>query len=129
MKTVYFDVDETLLLWDKPQGDTAKNYKPCREIAIFNLSFYVHEVHLARLILHHCIGDKVVVWSGGGEAWAREVVTRLAIEKSVDVILSKPDFYYDDKNFSEFKGNYLYFNLNGSLKTVKKEGLRRLLSD
>jgi len=93
---VYFDIDDTLLEW-----------KSCEEhdpgaVKVENNGhiFYKKQIkgNLDSLKEHAHAGHVVVVWSQGGSDWAASVVKALGIEKYVDVILTKPDWYYDDKD-------------------------------
>ena len=94
-KTVFFDVDDTLCEW-----------YPCSEgekdATYFNVNgheFYKKAImpNINGLKAHHRAGHLVVVWSAGGSNHAANVIRALGIEDYVDVILTKPDYYYDDK--------------------------------
>ncbi len=120
-KTIYFDVDETLIMWEG--DDVTQAYFDNEKITgtmappwgsdiiyIDKISYKKHVYHINRLIHHSITGDKVIVWSAGGEKWAKRVVRALKIEKYVNVILSKPDFYYDDVELKDFKSGRMYFD-------------------
>ena len=99
-KTVYFDVDDTLLEW-KTCKKTDKN-----AIKVVNNghTFYKRAIYpnINGLKAHFLAGHLVVVWSAGGSSWAETVIKALKLQKYVNVILTKPDFYYDDKEVSHW---------------------------
>ena len=99
-KTVYFDVDDTLMEW-----------YPCeqhvQDAVYFNNNgheFYKRAImpNIKALMAHHRAGHLVVVWSAGGSGHAENVIKTLNLTDYVDVILTKPDYYYDDKPASEW---------------------------
>ena len=90
--TVFFDVDDTLVMWDeKVKGDT---------VAINCDGHLVHMVinkgNLEELKRHGSRGIDVIVWSKGGVHWAQQVVRALKLERYLAAIMSKPFCYYDD---------------------------------
>ena len=92
---VYFDVDGTLV---RPfRGD----HSPWGTMAAlphfeFNPRM-VEEINTAK-----ARGHTVVVWSAGGAKWAEQVVDALNLRPQVDFILTKPNWYYDDQDASDF---------------------------
>lgn len=54
-------------------------------------------------------GAYIIVWSAGGNRWAREVVKTLGLEEYVDLVLTKPTGYCDDRQCSEWMGDRVYF--------------------
>ena len=99
-KTVYFDVDDTLLSWavcDKGDKDA---------VLINNNGhkFYKKAIYpnIEAIREHHRAGHLVVVWSAGGAGWAEVVIKSLKLTNYVDLILTKPDYYYDDKDAIEW---------------------------
>lgn len=81
---VYFDVDETLVLWND------------------GVNWSAHDKHVEALKQHHYRGHTVVVWSAGGNEWAAQVVEKLKIQKYVTYILAKPSWFYDDLKADSF---------------------------
>lgn len=98
--TIYFDVDNTLIM--HLDGATISN--ECVAIEVWGMTTYVkpHFKHITTLKKYKEKGFKVVVWSGGGEEWATEVIKSLGLTQHVDVILSKPTVYYDDLEVQDF---------------------------
>jgi FMN phosphatase YigB (HAD superfamily) len=99
-KTVYFDCDDTLLEWKTCSEDE----EGALRIENNGHAFYkkVISANVEALIDHSLAGHLVVVWSAGGSTWAETIIKALNIELYVDVILNKPDFYYDDKDPSHW---------------------------
>lgn len=99
-KTVFFDVDDTLLEWKTCD----KKDKKAVKVANNGHVFYKRAVlpNIEALKSHFLAGHLVVVWSAGGATWAETVIKALNLQKHVDVIINKPDFYYDDKDASHW---------------------------
>ena len=99
-KTVFFDVDDTILEWKScnpgDQGSiiTTNNGQVFHKRAI--------SPNIEALKSHFLAGHIVVVWSAGGSTWAKTVIEALRLQDYVNVILNKPDFYYDDKDASHW---------------------------
>jgi phosphoserine phosphatase len=97
-KIIYVDVDNTLLfsLREYPHEVTHEVVK------INGRKFWVHAPHIEMIKDFKARGHSIVVWSAGGAEWAQAAVLALNLESLVDVVLSKPDWYIDDKKASEF---------------------------
>lgn len=95
-RTVYFDVDDTLLQWESCLEHDIDSIK----VESNGHTFYKRAIlpNVNALIDHSHAGHIVVVWSAGGVEWATSVIKALNIEKYVDVVLTKPDWYYDDQD-------------------------------
>ena len=90
--TVFFDVDDTLVMWDeKLKGDTV-----CINCDGHLSHMVVNKGNLEELKRHGSRGIDVIVWSKGGVHWAQSVVRALKLEKYVAGIMTKPFCYYDD---------------------------------
>lgn len=102
----FFDVDDTLIHW---KWDESRNDE-VMEIAIsenhYSAFVVPHKVHIERLRRHKVIGNAVVVWSRSGAQWAQAVVKALDLEGYVDLCISKPFYYYDDKKCCDILGEY-----------------------
>jgi hypothetical protein len=94
-RSVYFDVDDTLMEWTQCEKDDPLAV----EIKNNGFVFYKRpiQVHVDELRNQKMAGNTVVVWSAGGAKWAEAVLIALNLQEYVDVVLTKPDFYYDDK--------------------------------
>jgi len=105
--TIFCDVDDTLVMWRKAKkGD--------KVVAVTNPHsgeqnyLVVHKGHVRVLKDRKSRGAHIVVWSAGGYAWAEAVVKALGLEEHVDLIMSKPLMYIDDKKAKHFMGEHLY---------------------
>lgn len=99
-RTVYFDVDDTLIEWRLCGEKDAGAVRIEKDGHVFYKK--VIQDHVDELKNQKMTGNTVVVWSAGGGEWAATVVRALDLEKYVDVCLTKPDFYYDDKDVSDW---------------------------
>lgn len=97
-KTIFCDVDNTLLfsLREYPHEVTHEVVK------INGRKFWVHAPHIEMIKDFKARGHSIIVWSAGGAEWAEEAVHALQLDELVDAVLSKPDWYIDDKKASEF---------------------------
>lgn len=61
-------------------------------------TFYKRKIqaNINGLKAHFLAGHMVVVWSAGGASWAETAIRALRLTKHINVILTKPDYYYDD---------------------------------
>ena len=91
-QTVFFDVDDTLVMWNKIGEDTKLPFDNYGSIEMLT----PHQVHIDELKAHKQMGKTIVVWSQGGWEWCKSVVETLELEEFVDVCMNKPDIYYDD---------------------------------
>lgn len=97
---IFYDVDDTLIMWDLEQ------YSDLEDVYISDpymdepetYHFKKHKSHIEWLIRMHKRGEKIVVWSAGGQGWAQAVVDALGIGKYVDYVLGKPTCIYDDES-------------------------------
>lgn len=108
---VYFDVDDTIIIWDVPKHLEDKT------IVFDNFGVPVkllpHFKHIEQMKKHKARGHVIVCWSAGGYAWAEAVVKTLNLEQYVDLVLSKPNWVYDDLPASEFipEINRVYYKI------------------
>lgn len=94
--TAYFDVDDTLVMWDHPSADDNENIVTIENKSDGLRRFKFHAEHVEVIKKYKIRGHNVVVWSQGGSDWAVNVVRALGLEKYVDVVAPKPSWYYDD---------------------------------
>lgn len=99
--TVYFDVDNTLVLWPDFSPEIFQKHK-----GILRFSsgvFCVPNVaNINALKEHAARGHKIIIWSAGGAAWGAQIIKLLDLEDLVDLVLAKPMWFYDDKPAHEF---------------------------
>lgn len=107
-RTVYFDVDDTLIEWAQCEAEDPDAVK----IKKGNHTFFKREIkeHTSELKLQKMTGNTVVVWSAGGAEWAATAIKALGLEDYVDVCLTKPDFYYDDKDVNNWFPKKRYYH-------------------
>lgn len=89
--TAFFDVDDTLIKWINNTDPDAETAIPIEDVLVRPI-----QSHVEALKKHKERGDTVIVWTQGGEDWAKKVVSALGLEDYVDYCLSKPTVYYDD---------------------------------
>lgn len=105
--TIFVDCDDTLVMWGKAKEGE-------KVIAITNphdgTQDYLrpHQGHIRVLKDRKARGSYIVVWSAGGFAWANAVVKALGLESYVDLIMTKPHMYIDDKKADAIMGEHLY---------------------
>jgi hydroxymethylpyrimidine pyrophosphatase-like HAD family hydrolase len=113
--TVMVDVDDTLLMWDLPEGVMLNDERlidvGCRGYTE-RLMPNKHNIDLLKKLAAR--GHAIIVWSGGGADWAEAAVNALGLGKYVTVIMGKPTYYIDDIfNPKEWMGKHGYFTLDG----------------
>lgn len=101
-KTLYVDVDETLAM------SNLSNYeeKDWKTVHYVNgpIDIVPNEKNINLLTLFYKLGYTIIVWSKTGGDWARLVSETLGIDKMVAVYLTKPTFYLDDQEVTEWMG-------------------------
>lgn len=105
-KTAYFDVDDTLVQWGHSTDPRALEFDSYG----FKEKLVPHESHIMFLKRQKNRGFTIIVWSQGGAVWAKEVIDKLGIADYVDLVLTKPFMYVDDKDSTHFMTNRVFFN-------------------
>lgn len=97
-----YDVDETLIIHTK--NDARLNNTPYIEDKRINEKFYYkpYTEHIQLLKQMKARGQFIIVWSAGGYEWARMVIEELGLQDYVDLIMTKPSAYVDDKDANDF---------------------------
>lgn len=96
-KTIFFDVDGTLIKWKGPQGPGMPSS---------SAGYERNERVIEDLRRLHVMGHKTIVWSGMGEDHARHIVAALGLGNWVDVIISKPNIVFDDMGWEWTRAPY-----------------------
>jgi histidinol phosphatase-like enzyme len=94
-KIIYIDCDDTLVLQD------FKSEEHQRDLIAFNDFGKIKWMPPNKKVVDDLKRYKkqkytIVVWSQQGGGWAKEVVTKLGLEKYVDLVISKPLVFIDD---------------------------------
>lgn len=82
------DIDDTLALWvDNSDGGPRYdvNWKLVEQIR-----------------RHKMRGHFVIGWSAGGVDWAKDVITKANLAQFFDLVMTKPQFMWDDKDPKEW---------------------------
>lgn len=87
-------IDETILISD-PYSDGVIEVRPNRPM------LRILQDEKAR-------GAFIIVWSRGGFAWAKAVVEALELQNYVDLVMTKPIVYLDDKDIGEWLKDRVY---------------------
>ncbi len=102
-RTLYVDVDDTLIrsCGPRPAGSDCG-----RIIEIGPCRFEVIERNVDTLRRFAANADTTIIaWSNGGAIWADQVITAVGISDLVDVCLSKPSWFIDDRADAGFAGD------------------------
>ena len=97
----YFDVDDTLVMWDY-------DAEALEFVEINRMCMPVHRIHVEIMKKHKARGHTIVVWSQGGSEWAEMAVKALGLEDTVDIIMPKPYWAYDDLPYDKALGERKY---------------------
>lgn len=106
-QVVCFDVDDTLVMWGLPISDKHIQFSNDG----YSQMLLPHQKHIDQLKKHKLQGHFVIVWSAGGATWAQQVVNTLILNQYIDLVISKPNFYYDDLPSTEWLGLPHYHTL------------------
>lgn len=104
--TVFIDVDDTLVMWGTVPGDEHVKVQSPHDGMYATLR--PHHGHIKVLKDRKARGSFIVVWSSGGFAWAEAVVKALGLGAHVDICMTKPHMFIDDKQAHEIMGERLY---------------------
>jgi hypothetical protein len=118
----YFDVDDTLVKWNKATDEEKAKAVPfthpaCRGVnadgdivdyPAWTEYLVPHKKHIEQMKAHKLRGHTVIVWSAGGWQWAETAVRTLGLDKYVDLILEKPLWFYDDLQAHEILGKRIF---------------------
>lgn len=107
---IFFDCDDTLVMWGldpiNPAYVINPYYGESERLA-------PHKGHIKVLKERKARGSTIVVWSAGGYKWAEAVVKALNLEEYVDLCMTKPHAYVDDKTAAEIMGERIYLPYSG----------------
>ena len=98
MRTVYFDVDHTILY----PASEFPSYDYLPHHVLRGRTFYENTAVTELIKDFYARGHTVIVWSAGGEEWAQRVVTTCRLNTYVTHCLAKPSWLFDDKQPAEW---------------------------
>lgn len=106
-KYLYSDIDETLLIWPVNPMIPQPGHIG---IEFHGTTYYLkpHEHNINTLKSYKDLGYTVVLWSLGGEAWAKLACKALGLKKHVKYCLAKPNLIIDDLEPIEWMPENLY---------------------
>lgn len=108
---VFFDVDDTLVMWDRTANDPFKTYiyitDPYDEK---QMRLEVHTPHVKLLKNLKARENTIVVWSQSGYEWSEAVVKALNITEYVDYCMTKPKTYVDDLPVTDWLVDRIYIS-------------------
>lgn len=107
---IYFDVDETLVFWKASSTDEIIDVPDPYMPGGGFIKVVPHKRNIDLLKRNKGQGRAVIVWSAGGYAWAESVVKTLGLMDFVDLIVSKPTVYVDDRTMETWGLNRVYLN-------------------
>lgn len=116
----FHDVDDTLVMSEPLPKKKGKKY-----VNVFDpitngyVIMRVHEPNVRLLKEEKHRGSFVIVWSKGGYEWASNVLIALELERYVDLVLTKPHAYFDDKPIDSWLTNRIYLDPDTIYKTNK----------
>lgn len=106
--TIFCDVDDTLVMWNTDGMLSTSLVSVVDPYHTNTILLAPHLGHIKVLKDRKVRGSYIVVWSAGGYQWAESVVKALKLEAYVDLIMTKPHMYIDDKKAEEFMCERVY---------------------
>lgn len=106
--TIYADVDNTIILYP-PFTKNRKDKLMLKLESGDYIKVFPHKEHIKHLKTYSKNGNKVILWSAAGGAWAKQVAKALKITKYIDLYLDKPNTYYDDLEVTEWMKYRVWF--------------------
>lgn len=97
-RTVYVDIDETIIGWDHHSNPKATPIETANNGYLYVV---LHKEHIELVKNLYNIGWNVIVWSQGGSDHAEKVVQQVGLNGFVHMIVPKPECYIDDIPFEQ----------------------------
>lgn len=98
----FYDVDGTLI----DTEEVSESADADMILTSFGISYKVlpnYEM-IEQLKKDKAGGYFVIVWHKGGTLWTKQVLKLLKLEKYVDLVIAKPDYYFDDEDPKQILG-------------------------
>lgn len=101
VRALYSDIDDTLIMWE---SNEFFNESRSFEIEFMGTKrkFSPNDSNINKLKEFYKKGYEIVAWSASGKEWSTLIVEQLGLKDIVDYCLSKPDFYIDDLDITQF---------------------------
>lgn len=103
----FFDVDDTLVMWDETDTPTVSIVDPHTGIT---MHLEANKNNITLMKEKKSRGFTIVVWSAGGYAWAEAVIKALNLNIYVDFVMSKPHTYVDDLDVAKWFPNRVWLD-------------------
>lgn len=111
------DVDDTLVLWDKPQ-DGQETITIIDPYDGHPVTLVVHKPHVKLVKDRYARGCSVTVWSQSGPQWAKAVVDALGLQEHVTHVRAKPFAIVDDLPAEAWLNNRIYLKPQSKFGTL-----------
>lgn len=103
-KSVLCDVDDTILAWALP-GESFEDHPEAIEMTTLSgakVKYLPMWDNIDTIKRFYERGYEVIIWSASSKEWAEQAVQKLGISDWVDLCISKPDYYVDDREVGHF---------------------------
>lgn len=108
-----FDCDDTLVMHVEPDqippGESVRVYDAVTKKFI---TMRINRPMVRLLREAKARGFFVLVWSRGGKRWAADIVKALDLVDFVDIVMTKPLHYFDDKDVAKWLTERVYIEPN-----------------
>lgn len=104
-QNVMWDIDDTLVITETSGPYDLILFNPNKEC---NEGLMIHHEHVKQLKSHKNRGFNNIVWSGNGYSWAKIVIDALGLNEYVDLIMTKPQKFFDDLPAEQVLVNRVY---------------------
>lgn len=109
-RPIQVDVDETLVIHENPLSYSRFVQVSDPHEVGKTITLGVNEPIIKVLKDEKKRGSFITVWSRSGYAWAAAVVTALELGEYVDIVMTKPISYIDDKPVEQWLTDRVYLH-------------------
>ncbi len=113
-RVVFVDIDDTLIMYNITEMHFNKVITV--EFVNGNVTVIPHLPNIELVKKMYRLGYHVTVWSHSGTAWAELIIKSVGLTNFVNVIMTKPHYYIDDKEASSFMTRIWKDPVDGSEK-------------
>lgn len=105
-KLLYVDTDDTIGMWNLSDYPAkGRVYVSCYN-HITTIVPNQKNINLVKKFIK--LGYGIVAWSATGAEWAKAVFTAVGLDEYVTIYLTKPRYYLDDVECTEWMGQRIY---------------------